>query len=336
MSGFPSRPATSDSLIFNPSFYSSTSISSSYLKLSGGALTGDLGIDGSLSANNIDCATGIRGKGLLSCSNTSISPPSAGQIMSYHPTMATSTSTLHIAYGRSTVDSDRSHYGFRSVYFAQGSNSNHTIWGQIGSSSGVSLSKEGLMRISGPGYNAQEATGAVLEVYGGYSSSIAGGQVMTNTNQYFYGSSAATLGLRTTHSILCEAAIFVTSDERLKKGIERLSDDDCLKCLDLNAISFHWNDQSKPGKQIGFSAQEVRSIIPEVVSIVPNPTLEEVRDEAGNVLIPDKHQLVLRQNDLLPYVLGTVKIQQKRIEQLEALVERLASRPVVQRWIKRA
>jgi len=58
-----------------------------------------------------------------------------------------------------------------------------------------------------------------------------------------------------------------TSDRRLKENIEPLivSMDDVFK---LQGVSFDWKeDQYSRGKQIGFIAQEVREIFPDVVKI---------------------------------------------------------------------
>ena len=128
----------------------------------------------------------------------------------------------------------------------------------------------------------------------------------------------------------------MSSDERLKKNIEPLSDADCAKCLEIEPVRYEWKDPTKPNKQVGFIAQQVREHIPELVSLLPNPEMEEVLDDSGNVLIPHKHQLVLQQSDLVPYLLGVLKVQQKRIDRLEALVERLVSRPVVAKWMAKS
>ena len=58
-----------------------------------------------------------------------------------------------------------------------------------------------------------------------------------------------------------------TSDIRLKKNIEPLKSS--LDIINkLNPITYNWKDDTMPKKQIGFIAQEMREIIPELVEEV--------------------------------------------------------------------
>ncbi len=55
------------------------------------------------------------------------------------------------------------------------------------------------------------------------------------------------------------------SDERLKKNLIKLTDP--LEMLDkINGYYFHWNTGINHKRETGFSAQEVREVLPEVVS----------------------------------------------------------------------
>ena len=59
------------------------------------------------------------------------------------------------------------------------------------------------------------------------------------------------------------------SDERMKTNISPLADEDGLQSiLRLRPIRFNWKDadtDAKTGRQLGFVAQEVESVLPEVV-----------------------------------------------------------------------
>ncbi len=56
-----------------------------------------------------------------------------------------------------------------------------------------------------------------------------------------------------------------TSDARMKKNIKTI-DNPLQKVLGLRGVSFEWIDDTKPGKQIGFIAQETLNVLPEVVT----------------------------------------------------------------------
>jgi hypothetical protein len=62
------------------------------------------------------------------------------------------------------------------------------------------------------------------------------------------------------------AGVVLTSDERLKEHIVPI-EDSLNKILKLNGVSFFWkNRKSDPNIQVGFVAQDVEHILPEVVS----------------------------------------------------------------------
>jgi hypothetical protein len=95
-----------------------------------------------------------------------------------------------------------------------------------------------------------------------------GSQGGTQTTPYFGPSPLAMgigggMGLAGIYSLL--------SDERLKKDIEPLSDN-LEKVLQLKPVTYKWKDADIRGTQteIGFIAQEVKEIVPEVVGILDN------------------------------------------------------------------
>jgi hypothetical protein len=63
---------------------------------------------------------------------------------------------------------------------------------------------------------------------------------------------------------------FVSSDRRIKTGIEPISDEECLSKINrLNVVKYNYTNPALNGanKVIGFIAQEVREAIPEAVDI---------------------------------------------------------------------
>ena len=97
-----------------------------------------------------------------------------------------------------------------------------------------------------------------------------------------------------------------TSDRRIKKNINPLSGS-LNKVLKLKGVSFNWKDERK-GKNLihGLIAQEVREIIPEIVREMPkNP--EEKDPILGITYI-----------DLIPFLIESIKDQQKQIDKLKA------------------
>ena len=64
--------------------------------------------------------------------------------------------------------------------------------------------------------------------------------------------------------------IVTPSDERLKHNITDLSDS-LNKVNNLRGVSFEFNEEVKiEGTKLGFIAQEVNNVIPELVNLLPN------------------------------------------------------------------
>jgi hypothetical protein len=98
------------------------------------------------------------------------------------------------------------------------------------------------------------------------SASLRGAQI------FFQNSGASSLygyfntsGLTVTNNVYA-AAFLYSSDERLKKDIHPLGDN-LSKVLSLQPVTYLWKDpKSAPGTQIGFIAQAVEKIVPELVT----------------------------------------------------------------------
>lgn len=106
------------------------------------------------------------------------------------------------------------------------------------------------------------------------------------------------------------------SDERTKLNVKKL-DDSLKKVLRLQGVSFEWNSEIVPNKSqkqkssIGLIAQEVESIIPEVVvtETIENQELKTV--EYGN---------------LTALLIEAIKEQQEQINTLKKTVRKLSTK----------
>ncbi len=103
-----------------------------------------------------------------------------------------------------------------------------------------------------------------------------------------------------------------TSDARYKRGVTDLPN--ALETVSkLRGVRYYWNREAYPektfedGPQLGFLAQEVREIVPEVVS----------EDDSGS--------LSLAYGKLVPLLVEAIKEQQARIQALEAEMSELQS-----------
>lgn len=96
------------------------------------------------------------------------------------------------------------------------------------------------------------------------------------------------------------------SDIREKKNIAKIKQLEChANVLKLNPVKFHYNfDDNTRDLRQGLIAQEVQKIFPEIVS--------EIKDG----------KLGIAYTELIPYMISSIKEQQKQIEALKAIVGR--------------
>ena len=103
-----------------------------------------------------------------------------------------------------------------------------------------------------------------------------------------------------------------SSDARLKTNVHPLQGA-LAKVLKLNGVTFSWKDESnhRPGENIGFIAQELLKVLPQVVS-------GGGTDEEGNEIFYS-----VEYGTLTPILVEAIKEQQKVIEQLEEKVKEI-------------
>ncbi|MGI4730053.1 MAG: tail fiber domain-containing protein [Janthinobacterium lividum] len=96
-----------------------------------------------------------------------------------------------------------------------------------------------------------------------------------------------------------------TSDRRLKTNIKSLNYG-LKEILALKPVSYNWKNKSHPENKIGLIAQDVKKIVPEVVT--------------GN---EKKEKLGMNYGELVPVLINAIKEQQKEIDDLKKQVLKL-------------
>ena len=93
-----------------------------------------------------------------------------------------------------------------------------------------------------------------------------------------------------------------TSDERLKTDIKSL-DDPTEKLMQLKPCTYKWKSQEDDKKHIGFIAQEVEEVLPELVNETTYPNGGSYKGVA--------------MSDLIPYLIKSIQERQLKIDDLK-------------------
>jgi len=102
----------------------------------------------------------------------------------------------------------------------------------------------------------------------------------------------------------------VASDKRLKTNIKKI-EYGLKDVLQLRGVEFDWKEKRNGKHDIGFIAQEVQEIIPEVINEIP-----DLQDETNKYLGVDYSKIV-------PLLVESIKEQQQQIEDLRNEVDLL-------------
>lgn len=113
------------------------------------------------------------------------------------------------------------------------------------------------------------------------------------------------------------------SSRRIKENIEPIANDEAIKLLDLDVVSFDYDEKykttsSESTRQYGLIAEDVKDIIPNCVAV---PADYDENDESDDVNV-----LSIKYEKLVPQLLKLVQIQQKQIDELTERVEALESK----------
>ncbi|MEL6852536.1 MAG: tail fiber domain-containing protein, partial [Bacteroidota bacterium] len=134
------------------------------------------------------------------------------------------------------------------------------------------------------------------------------GAAQFNGNVYPRSDNAVSLGLsgRRWSTIYAANGVIQTSDVRLKEDIRPLTAG-LEKVMEMQAVQYRWKDQPESPEKIGFIAQDLQQVVPEVVH-----TPENVEDHLG-----------VNYAELVPVLVKAIQEQQARIEALEAALEKI-------------
>ncbi len=112
-----------------------------------------------------------------------------------------------------------------------------------------------------------------------------------------------------------------TSDTRLKKNIKSL-EYGLSEVLQINPITYQWKDGIDTSDKIGFSAEELRNILPEVV-VTHSYELEK---EGGTVIKKENEHLGVYYSDIIPVLTKAIQEQQALILKLEQRINILENK----------
>ena len=123
-------------------------------------------------------------------------------------------------------------------------------------------------------------------------------------------------------SLVYTGTLVHSSSRIIKKDIKSITEEEAKRVFKLRPISYkyqEWFDRfDQPYPSFGFIAEEVLSIMPELVSI-PNDY-----DEA-KVRRKEQRPISLKEESLIPYLVKIVQMQQKQIDELKYQVKYLTN-----------
>ena len=100
----------------------------------------------------------------------------------------------------------------------------------------------------------------------------------------------------------------ISSDRKLKENIQPI-EGGLNKILKLKGVSFDWKDEKRDKNQLGFIAQDVEEVLPELVKEVETLGTE------------DETHKVVNYDGVIPVLVEAIKMQQKQIDRLSKLLE---------------
>ncbi|MBN1502095.1 tail fiber domain-containing protein [Candidatus Woesearchaeota archaeon] len=176
------------------------------------------------------------------------------------------------------------------------------------------IANTAIQGVSETGWGVNGASKSAAGVYGG-SESGSGVRGGSESGAGVYGHSESGPGVygysNTGWGLRCDGAQCggnqqwtVSSDARLKKNVDTVTDA-LDKVMQLRGVTFEWKNENYEGRNLGFIAQEVLPVVPEVVS----------KDTEGYYTIKD--------SALTALLVEAVKEQQAQIEELKARIAEL-------------
>ena len=115
------------------------------------------------------------------------------------------------------------------------------------------------------------------------------------------------------NDVIAYSSTLTASDERLKENIRPI-ESSLDKVLTLKGVKFDWKDKDRANDQLGFIAQDVEKVLPEVVN--------EIENGLGDY---DGHKVV-NYSAVVPVLVEAMKEQQKLINRLEDRIKDLENK----------
>jgi hypothetical protein len=229
----------------------------------------------------------------------------------------------YITLGRSNTNNEQAEISFG--YNNSTSTSSTLGLGFYGVANVLSLQANRTIMINAQSAAAGAQNGSV-HINGSLSKSVGPGYGLYSGGVYSFSGSTQPISLYTSSSIWCNDTVYSTSDRRLKCNIDPIGVEKSKKLLNAETVSYNWvSDPNCERKQVGLIAQDLLEIgLPDLVGIVPNST--EGLDGFSYVVQYDK---------VAVYLIDIVKSMSAEINELKDIVEKLAARPTVAKWLNK-
>jgi hypothetical protein len=190
--------------------------------------------------------------------------------------------------------------------------------GTITPGAGLDVQVSGGYAVIGQSASGPGVYGSSTNSPGVQGSSVSGSGVtaFSNTNTALFASSISGIGVRGHSSsnwagyfegnVHATGTVTWTSDGRLKRNVANLGYG-LSEVLQLRPVTYRWKDKPERGQQLGFIAQEVESVLPELVS-----TDKDAEQTKG-----------LNYVGLVPVTIKAIQEQQAKIDQQQRQIEEL-------------
>lgn len=114
------------------------------------------------------------------------------------------------------------------------------------------------------------------------------------------------------NSVFATNGTINTSDAREKTNVENL-EYGLAEVMKMKPVNFEWNERPQDGKKIGFIAQDLLEVVPEVVKT----TMETEDRETGEITYEEAPVYGVYYSDLIPVLAKAIQEQQENIERIE-------------------
>ncbi len=269
----------------------------------------------------------VTGSGAKYGSYIEIGPATTGQVYGYYATVPQTTGFAAILNGNVVINEDSDDFNFRVetdnkpyALFSDGANNVIRFGTQAGNlfGNGTAINSVTVDYVA----DFDNNVGGTALGIGSAEYLLDGGANLIRINGSFtpiiddnYDLGSATYRW---DDVYATSGVVNTSDIRLKKNIKNL-EYGLSEILKINPISYQWKNGNDQSTKLGFSAQELLTIIPEVIK-----TEDVVYDEVThNMTHQPNENLGVYYSDIIPILTKAIQEQQTIIENLKNRIELL-------------